>query len=209
MKKNLLTLLAMSGLCLSAAATAVDSHNYEAHLTAVNANKIGTSPVGSATFKIQGDNLIIHINMKNTPPNIQHWEHFHGNPDGSAATCATPAQDKNKDGYIDLIETSTVSGTTMVPFNDAPHKMDIPTDTYPKSDSKGTFSYTKVVPLNELNKKFAEAFNGGSIDLDKRVIYVHGVSIDTKLPSTVAGEVGHYGTDVTLPIACGEIHLVR
>ncbi|EGM1627969.1 hypothetical protein IRP16_004030 [Salmonella enterica] len=188
---------------------ATETYSYKAHLTAINAEKIGVSPVGDATFNIDGDNLIIHVTMHNTPPGIQHWEHFHGNPDGSKATCATPSQDINKDGYIDLTETSAVSGTTMVPFNDAPAKMEIATDTYPKADDKGNFSYTKTVPLSKLRKKFSEVFKGGHLDLDKRVIYIHGVSPDTKLSPTVAGEVSHYGADVTLPIACGEIQQVK
>jgi hypothetical protein len=82
-----------------------------------------------ATFKVVGDNLEVHIKMKGVPASIEHWEHFHGFPDGKNATCATPEQDKNKDGYVDLGETEPVMGTTMVPFNDKPEEMNIPTHT--------------------------------------------------------------------------------
>lgn len=182
---------------------------YKAHLTALNTSKTGTAAVGDASFKVRGDNLVIKISMKNTPPNIQHWEHFHGNPDGSPAKCVSSTQDANKDGLIDLIETETVSGTTMVPFNDAPHEMHIPTDTYPVADNKGRFSYTKVVPLKTLEKNFATKFNNGTLNLENRVLYVHGVPKTTQLPKTVQGAVGNYGTDVTLPIACGKIVRVK
>jgi len=203
------TLIA-TGLTLCALnAYAAQEQVFKAHLTAVNADKIGSSPVGDATFKVEGDKLVVHIKMAHTPPGIIHWEHFHGYPDGKNATCVAPKDDANGDGYIDLIETGAVSGTTMVPFNDAPHEMNIPTDTYPRADKHGNYEYTKVVPLSALEKKFGEVFKGGKIDLDKRVLYVHGVPENTKLPATVAGEVASYTTNTTLPIACGKIELVK
>lgn len=203
------TLLMAVLACCAMSAQAAQQQEYMAHLTAVNADKIGTTPVGDATFKVEGDKLIVHIKMKHTPPGIMHWEHFHGYPDGKNATCVTPAEDKNGDGFIDLVETEAVSGTTMVPFDDAPHKMNIPTDNYPHADKNGSYEYTKVVPLAALEKRFGETFKGGTIDLDKRVLYVHGVPDSLKLPATVAGEVGHYTTSTTLPIACGKIEKVK
>lgn len=50
--------------------------------------------------------------MFDTPKNIEHWEHFHGFPDGKEANVPTMTQDKNHDGFIDLPETEEVSGTT-------------------------------------------------------------------------------------------------
>ncbi|GAA2968521.1 hypothetical protein C5L28_000174 [Lentilactobacillus parakefiri] len=104
---------------------------YKAEITSLNGDKIGTHPTGEATFTIDGDTLTVEITMDHTSPNTQHWMHFHGFPDGKDAKPATAAQDINHDGYVDLPETEPVSGTTMVPFNDAPEKMDIPTDNLP------------------------------------------------------------------------------
>jgi hypothetical protein len=181
-----------------------NAESYKAHLTPLNAGKIGTSAEGDATFKVVGNNLEIHIKMKGVPANIEHWEHFHGFPDGRNATCATPEQDKNADGYVDLGETEPVSGTTMVPFNDKPEQMNIPTHTYPHADASGTYEYTKIVPLKALQEKFGEVYKGGTIDLDKRVIYVHGIPEGHALPSSVAS-LGPIPSHVTLPIACGKI----
>ncbi|KAA1183106.1 hypothetical protein FP026_08200 [Rhizobium tropici] len=183
------------------------AESYKAHLTALNPGKIGTSAEGDATFKIVGDNLEVHIKMKGVPANIEHWEHFHGFPDGRNATCATSAEDKNKDGYIDLGETEPVMGTTMVPFNDKPEEMNIPTHTYPQADASGSYEYTKIVPLKALQEKFGETYKGGSIDLDKRVVMVHGVPEKHALPASV-GSLGPIPSHVTLPIACGKIEKV-
>ncbi|WP_407885510.1 hypothetical protein [Levilactobacillus sp. N40-8-2] len=178
---------------------------YQAKIVPLNEQAIGTAAHGSAVFIINDDQLTIHIEMFDTPANLQHWEHFHGFPDGKAAAIATNAQDVNHDGFVDLPETSAVSGTTMVPFDAAPHEMNIPNDNYPISDANGYFAYTKVVPLAALNSQFKATFDDGELALDKRIIYIHGVTDDVDLPDTVAGAVGHYSTHVTLPIAVGKI----
>ena len=178
---------------------------YQANIVPLNEQVIGTAAHGTALFTINGDTLTINIEMFDTPANLQHWEHFHGFPDGKDAAIATSAQDVNHDGFVDLPETGAVSGTTMVPFNDAPHEMDIPNDAYPVADGHGYFAYTKVVPLAALDEKFKATFNDSELALDKRVIYIHGVTDDVALPATVAGAVGHYDAHVTLPIAVGKI----
>lgn len=188
-------------------AVAANAESYKAHLTSLNTGKIGTSAQGDATFKIVGNDLEIHIKMTRVPADIEHWEHFHGFPGGQNATCVTLDLDKNKDGYLDLGETEPVSGTTMVPFNDNPEEMNIPTHTYPHADATGAYEYTKVVPLKALQEKFGEVYKGGSIDLDKRVIMVHGVPEGHALPPSV-GSLGTIPSHVTLPIACGKIEKV-
>lgn len=199
-------------LCLSLCAVlsiATAKEVYKADIKPLNTDKIGTQPNGQATFEVDGDKLTINIKMKGVPPNIEHWEHFHGFPDGKQANCAIQHEsDRKHDGYIDLGDTEKNSGTTMVPFNDDPAKMNIPTNTYPKADAKGEYNYTKVVSLKELNKKFGETYKGKKIDLSKRVIYVHGVPTSHELPSSVES-LGTIPAHTTLPIACGQIVKVK
>jgi hypothetical protein len=205
------TSLTVAGVALVSAAMlfsrAANAESYKAHLTALNAGKIGIAADGDATFKVVGSNLEVHINMKGVPANIEHWEHFHGFPDGTDATCASAAQDKNGDGYVDLGDTERVSGTTMVPFNDKPEEMNIPTHTYPHASVDSTYQYTKLVPLKQLSETFGRTYDGHSIDLDRRVIYVHGIPDNTAMPATV-GSLGPIPAHVTLPIACGKIEKV-
>ena len=92
--------------------------------------------------------------MFDAPANIEHWEHFHGFPDGKQAHVPTLMQDVNHDGFIDLPETEAVSGTTMVPFDDVPQEMNIPHDGYPVADKYGRYEYDKDVPLKDLQAKF-------------------------------------------------------
>lgn len=73
------------------------------------------------------------------------------------------------------------------------------------ADADGHYNYEKLVDLKELQRAFKDAFGSGDLQLDKRVIYIHGVPDTLKLPTTVQGTVMDYDTHVTLPIAVGKI----
>jgi hypothetical protein len=181
---------------------------YEAQIQSLNSNVTNLQTSGKARFVIDGNKMHITIDIKNAPPAIEHWQHFHGFTDEGIATCASESEDVNGDGIIDVVETETVSGTTMVPFNKLPAEMDIPTDTYPVADDNGSYHYEIDVSLDDLESAFANAFGGSELNLDSRVIYIHGVPSDTNLPETVAS-LGDIPAHVTLPIACGKIEKVK
>lgn len=178
--------------------------SYAAVLQPMNAAAIHFSTTGKATFNIHGDSLTIDVKVKGAPPNITHWQHFHGLQGQMAAECATPAADVNGDGFVDLIETEPASGVTMVPFDNMPAAMDVAHGVYPKASADGSYHYHKVVSVKALSAAFAKAFNGQPLNLGKRVVLIHGVANDTKLPTTVKS-LGPIPAQVTLPIACGKI----
>jgi hypothetical protein len=183
---------------------------YRSKLMALNAGVTGTEATGEVELSISGDDLSIHIAVQGVPPGMMHLQHFHGFPEpGKAAICATMEQDANGDGIIDLIETESVSGTTMVPFHDDPVSMEVVNDTYPKSDASGAYTYDKTVSLKALEAAFAKAFpeTNGKLDLATRVIYIHGIPDSQELPDTVAS-LGDIPAQVTIPIACGQLELV-
>lgn len=152
--------------------------DYIAKIKPINADKIETQAHGIATFSENGNSLHIHVEMFDTPANIEHWEHFHGFSDGKQAHVPTLMQDVNHDGYS-------------------------------VADKYGHYEYDKDVPLKDLQAKFKQAFGSDDLQLDKRVVYVHGVPADLKLPSSVAGNVMSYDAHTTLPIAVGEIKLAH
>ena len=63
----------------------------------------------------------------------------------------------------------------MVPFDEDPVAMDIGGGTYPKAGADGTFKYQKTVSLKALDAAFAKAFGDKELDLDRRVVFVHGI----------------------------------
>lgn len=182
---------------------------YAAQLRTLNSEIAGTAATGIAHFRVRGDKLTIRIVMQGVPSRIEHWQHLHGFTDSRAASCPIgPAGlanvDTNHDGIIDLIETMPGSGTTLVPLNAKPVTMDIAANTYPQASAHGTYTYKETLSLKALQAAFAKSFNGASLDLDRLVVYVHGVPADTRLPSTVAS-LGAVPAHVTLPIACGKL----
>lgn len=181
---------------------------YRAELTPLNPTITGTDAYGEALFTISGDDLNMQITMRGLPQEIEHWQHLHGFAEGERdATCATANEDANGDRIIDLTETEPVSGTTMVPFNDDPVAMKIPQDSYPTAGDDGRYFYERTVSLKAMEEAFAKQFPGQHLDLDHRVVYVHGVPEATILPGTVAS-LADIPAQVTLPIACGEIERV-
>jgi hypothetical protein len=190
-----------------AAASGGADEVYTAQLQPMNVAASHHRTTGDARFEINGDRLTITIHVKDAAPGITHWQHFHGLLTDQAASCATAAADINGDGVVDLIETEPASGTTMVPFDDMPSAMDVAHGVYPRASSKGDYTYHKVVSLKALSAAFAKAFNGQPLNLDKRVLLIHGVPADTKLPATVKS-LGPIPAHVTLPIACGKIERV-
>lgn len=181
---------------------------YIALLYPMNSSTIGSSTVGKAQFAIDGDNLTVRINVANAPPDTVHWQHIHGFVDGSKAECPTNTADINGDGIIDLIETAPASGTTMIPLNGDPVAMDVTGKGYPKASDDGTYMYQKTLSLKALKAAFAKQFKGQQLDLADRVIYVHGVPSNAKLPDSVSSLPGA-PAQVTIPIACGQITAVH
>ncbi len=177
---------------------------YVAPLSALNTTVTGLTTVGEARFTIKGDSLTIAVNARGLPKDIEHWQHFHGFTDGRQAACPAPSADANGDGIIDVVETGAAAGTTMVPFSGDPVSMDVPHGTYPKASATGTLRYQETVSLSALEAAFAKAFDGQKLDLDRRVVFIHGVPAATKLEASVAS-LGPIPAQVTLPIACGKI----
>ena len=203
--------LACSPLALAGTPVTADDSQatlYAAKLHPVNTKVTGLETTGEAHFSINGDTLTITISAQKLPPDIVHWQHFHGFKDNSDAACPTEAADVNHDGLIDLIETEPAAGTTMVPFDEDPVVMDIGGGTYPKAGADGTFQYQKTVSLKALDAAFAKAFGDKKLDLDRRVMFVHGILESTELPASVAS-LGTVPARVTLPITCGEIKRVQ
>lgn len=181
---------------------------YEARLQPMNTKVTGMQTTGTARFVIANDTMTVTIDVKNAPPGIQHWQHFHGFANDSMAVVPPDSADKNHDGIIDVVETVPYSGTTMVPFNAMPAKMNVADSTYPTAGADSAYHYEVKIPMDSLNAAFGKAFNGSPLDLDKRVLYIHGVPPGTKLPKTVAS-IGTVPAYITLPIACGQIKKVN
>lgn len=183
--------------------TSPAGQTFTAQLSPVNAGLLGSNPTGEARLEIRGDSITITVDVQGVPPGMAHLQHFHGFEDGSAARCPGADADQNGDGVVDVVETAPMAGTTMVPFHAEPKNMEIAAESYPQADQQGSYSYRRTVALEELRSAFREKF-GGDLDLDRRVVFIHGVPDDMQLPGTAETKAG-LPAHATLPIACGEL----
>ncbi|MFD0986119.1 hypothetical protein [Methyloligella solikamskensis] len=205
---NMPTVSAIAGLVATLAcgpASADNASKHTAELQPLNESVTGSETKGKASFVRDGDKLTIIVDVQGAPAGIMHLQHFHGFADGEkAAACPSAEDDSNGDGIVDLKETEPKAGTTMVPFHDKPASMEIPSESYPKADADGSYHYEQTVDLAKLQEAFAEAFNGQDLDLERRVVFIHGVDPKTEFPDSVAS-LGDIPAHITLPIACGKI----
>lgn len=213
LQKNSFAAMSLAGVLAGLAGISVaQAENadvtYKAELSPLNSKTTGSDASGEATFTISGDKLTIRITAKGVPPNMEHLQHFHGFANDRTSECPTTRNDKNGDGIIDIVETEPVAGTTMAPFDADPISMSAVNDTFPRAGADGSFSYEKTVSLKALEAAFAKKFSGQQLDLDRRVVFLHGIPASTKLPATVAS-LDHIPAQVVLPIACGAIKKVR
>ena len=214
LQKNSFAAMSLAGVLAGLAGISVaQAENadvtYKAELSPLNSKTTGSDSSGEATFTISGDKLTIRITAKGVPPNMEHLQHFHGFAKGDRTSeCPTTRNDKNGDGIIDIVETEPVAGTTMAPFDADPIGMSAVNDTFPRAGADGSFSYEKTISFKALEAAFTKKFPGQQLDLDRRVVFLHGIPASTKLPATVAS-LDHIPAQVVLPIACGAIKKIR
>jgi hypothetical protein len=185
-----------------------DAEVYLARLQPVNAEMSDQAVSGVALFVVSGDSLTILVEAAGLNPGQMHLQHYHGFTDGRDAACAPAAADDNADAVVDLIETRDYSGITLVPFHEQPASLEIQATTYPTaSQPDGEISYVQTVPIPELERALQREHGIGALDLERRVVYLHGVAPATVLPETVQS-LGEVPAHVTLPVACGELRQI-
>lgn len=181
-------------------------------LSPVNANTGVTtgSETGSATIVVDGDRLGIFMQGSNLIPGIPHSIHIHkGNQ------CATPADDVNQDGFIDVNEGTVTTGGILVPLDGDLNSFQFGSGFFPFADSVGELSYIGSASLtalmNDLHRPPLDPSLGvatlgqdESLNLAEAVIEVHGVSPSSTIPATVQSVSG-LTPNLTLAVACGTI----
>ncbi len=177
---------------------------YQVTLTALNPNVAGTIS-GNGTFTLVGDEFDATMNVSGAPAGT-HIQHIH-----AGRACATAASDTNGDGFVDAVESAAVSGGALVPLDSDLRSQDAGGN-YP---SGATYAYSEstsylamiadlLLPDSDTADTSVKLPLGEELNLEGRVVEIHGVPSSTTLPSTVQGVDGASPQQV-LPIACGVI----
>jgi hypothetical protein len=196
---------------------------FQAQLAAANP-KLGLTLTNAvATVSHLGDNFDVEITM-NGAPVTAHLQHIH-----SGSRCATMADDKNGDGYIDAIEGEAVSGAPLLPLDDdiSNTSEDTYPSTYPYHESTSfalltgqpgptptptatptsTPTPTPTASGSPIPGPSASPLNVNVLSLadsllEGRVVEIHGVPASANLPNTVLPNPGST-PEKSIPIACG------
>jgi hypothetical protein len=203
---------AMAGMDHSAPAGIQEGEIYSADLQPLNPGVGYRDVKGQAKFQIVNGQFVAMDEAVGAQPGMIHPQHIH-----AAAQCPPPSADVNHDGYVDVIEGLPFYGAILVPLDsDLSNQA---AGTFPfVGNNGGALTYRQSVPLTallgDLNAPDPDPsdavvkLNGAPLNLASRHIGVHGVALDTPLPSTVASLPG-LPAQLTLPIACGEITRVK
>lgn len=181
----------------------------DATLTATPLNP--TTASGTATFSLTGDALTVTVDAAGADTSTTIRQHVHVN-----GACPTQAADTNADGFIDGVEAGAVVGLVLVPLDGDISTQSAGATGFPVSDATGAYEWADTVSFSTLISDLTAAdpdpndqlakLTGTDIELDTRVVQLHGVADTLALPGTVAALPG-LTPQQSLPIACGAIEI--
>lgn len=174
---------------------------FAALLRPLNAGVNGAPVRGLAAVSVQGDVLDVVVVAKGLAPDMEHLQHIHGFLSGAIAVCPGSAADVNQDGVIDVLEGVPSYGPILVPLDSDLN--DLNPQTFPTASSTGVVRYEQKGSVSAIERGLR-----APLDLEKRIIALHGVAATTPLPPTTQTLPG-LTPNVTLPVACGELVLVK
>lgn len=165
---------------------------------------------GHARIEIYGDTLKAEVIMKKAPANVLHPQHIY-----LGSSCPDLKDDTNNDGYIDVIEGSSLYGKILIPLDRDLDSQDEGEGWFPVGSRYGKYKYLEktsraeaIADLYAYDTKpddmFAKLDADEPLNLAGRVIVIHGVQGYLGIPSSVQSAWG-FPNYKTLPIACGRI----
>lgn len=178
------------------------AREYRAALRAVNPEFVAGG--GRVDIRLADDQLHIAMTVENLTPNMVHMQHLHGSREGMRAECPPMSRAALDGETVDLLDSQRYSGITLIPLHDDPVSLEIKSDTYPRTDESGGYTYDQKVSWTQLQKAVEKEYGIANLNLEQLVIYVHGVPADTDLPESTRSLEGA-PAHLTLPVACGEI----
>lgn len=185
---------------------------YVAQMTAMN-NGVGGAISGSLSINKDGPRLIAYVRLNGGQPSTVHQQRVH-----VGTSCPTAANDSNGDGYVDVNEAFAHTGKILFPLDADISGQERGSSIWPAGDMYGYYHWERATSferfisdlrepdLNEEND-FSKLGTEGALNLDGRVVMIHGAAESSNLPDTV-GTRGRLRNFQVIPIACGVIQKV-
>lgn len=207
---------------------ATSSHEeYEVYLDQLNNS--GVSGTANLKFKpgsgVGDERLKVSLNANGTTPDKTHAIHIHGASNPEVAMCPTPAVDKNRDGFISVVEGAATYGPIKInltspqtPFGASPSPaLFTPFAGTPDSKNFPVANASGDIGLRQTYKFDSSVAARQALQsitpLENQHIVVHGdfapASVDADafeaLGAPITGSKDAVIYDTLLPVACGEI----
>lgn len=165
---------------------------------------------GAFTFsrEKETDEVVGDVRLTNAGPTLLHAQNVR-----LGTRCPTASDDTNADGIIDAKEGEAVYGGIYFHLDGDLSSQSSHDGEFPVGDVYGNYIWARVTKFSQFIKDLRSPdlsdgyFKLGAkepMDLEGRVVVIHGVDKASDLPATV-GTVGRYSASQSLPIACGVI----
>jgi len=187
-----------------------DQGTYNVTFAPLNAGVGGNAASGTGTITITETNFQVNLNMTGVPARVSHIQSIH-----ASGSCPTAAADVNADGFVDVVEGLPSYGPILIPLDGNLNSQLGGNGSRPRSDASGAYNYSRRGTLSRMlddlrgtdtntTDVLTKLPEGENLNLENKVIIVHGVPASTDLPDTVAS-LPNLPSEATLPIACGTI----
>lgn len=173
---------------------------YTADLTPLNNSGV------FAHFELVLDGNMLTVTERATglEPNMPHPQHIHGQLGANAPNTrlATPANDTDRDGFVELAEGQTTYGPILLDLTSPPGGAVANFPTAPG----GVINFKQTYDLSD-SSIFPAGINASDLfPLTLREIVIHGMTVPAGVGAGTPGEVdGTGGYKATLPVADGLI----
>jgi hypothetical protein len=171
-------------------------------------NQVVTNVKAISRVEIEGDEIVTRVQVRNAPRNVIHKQYIY-----SGRRCPNMADDTNGDGYLDWKEVQEAVGPILIPLDENL----LPQDEggYPRSNARGNYNYVKRAslsriladlraPVDDSNDGFGRLRPDQELNLEGRVVIIHGIEQSVNLPYSVASSPND-PAHLSLPICCGVI----
>ncbi len=182
--------------------------SYLASLNPLNEKNIGQTK-GSVEILIFNDDFTAKVIVGGSPRNVRHLQNIM-----LGKKCPTESDDLNQDGFIDFREALRVTGEKLIPLDSNLSDQLEGLSFGPVANSSGDYFYKRSAEMSQLiadlvspdpdpTDFITKLGIGLPLNLDGRVILIHGASDEDTLPPTVSSTVEE-SAESLLPIACGK-----
>jgi hypothetical protein len=180
--------------------------SYRSFIRPINTRVFGRLNSGLAMIEVSEEDFNLHLYMDDASK-TRHMQGIY-----TGGRCPSLKDDLNRDGFIDIQETIKVTGNLLIPLDGDLSTQAAGEKLFP---SGMAYDYKKTQKLNEMlsdlkakdpnERDILEKLKANEeLNLEGRIIIIHGVVNQNNLPMTVASLEGVSSYD-SIPVACGII----